>query len=353
MLKSVAVSISKNCSSGDKKKVEESIISFFTKTIKTFDNVIYRETKSSKKEDVIYRQYVEQYTIQKIKDYINIFFRKNISRIKNGFANPVKKIPEHLKKSEDEWYKILEDQYKWMDVFITDKNKKIFSKCIFNFSSEKINKINGNTIIYDQEYIFRINISNTFTTGDGVRVLLYYFVSEINLFMNVLNEHKNIFADFCLAMFEEIKKDKRVNNIDQDKYQKWKNNKKEKFIVSQMKFKDFTDDLKINNTEYNPIDADKYTIENNLLEEEKITSENEREEFLQEQITGENKEESIYEKLEDEKVDNYIQDEIYESISVENNDSLENPQEIEDFEYQDNTNNSIIEESVQNYIVDK
>ena len=91
LLKSVAVSISKNCSSKDKKKTEESIISFFTKTIKTFDNVIYRETKSSKKEDIIYRQYVEQYTIQKIKDYINIFFRKNISRIKNGFENPVKK----------------------------------------------------------------------------------------------------------------------------------------------------------------------------------------------------------------------------------------------------------------------
>ena len=351
ILSKISKKISKKSSRENKKKVEDLVYSFF-QDLRNFDNILYISKKNrTKKDKILYNQYIEQYSIKKCKSYINDFFRKNISRIQNGFTIPKIKLPENLKKTEESWFRLLENQYTWLEPFITEKNKKIFSKCIFNYSRDKIHNLKASTNIYDRSYIFKKNIKDDFNTYDILQFLVYYFVSEIQLFMNILGENSTIFSEFCIAMIEEIKKDKKRITISEDKFQKWKNDKKEKFIIKQLQYKDVTNET-YKEEEYNPLDVDKYTIENNLLSDKKKIEENEKKEFMEEQIQGDNKEEIIEEIIENNIIDSNIEKEIYESVSVENEDSLEKSNDIEEYEYQNNNNNSSIQESIHNYIIE-
>lgn len=355
IIKNISSLISKKCSYPNKKKIETDIISFF-RNIKDFSNILYKDTKQGKEEDTIYtrfilqkqNQYIKNYTIRKLQTYINIYFRKSIQRIKNGYKIPKK----YLEKIQDKENKILqthiENEYRWLEPFLVENNKKIFSKFVFNFSKDMINNIKGKTHVFDKDYLLKIDTETVFSTKDVIQFLIFYLASEIQLFINISRDYSSIFADFCVAMIEEIKKDIHINTIDKEYFEKWKNQEREKFIISQLKHKDMTSEQKDEN--YNPLEVDRFTLENQLIKDKKYQEQKEKEEYYSENVE-EDKEEYAEKMLQEEDIQNSIDRDNFEDTSIEISDSLENNNDVEDYEYEKNED-SIYTESIKSYIID-
>jgi len=354
VVKNIASLISKKCSHSNKKKIESDIVTFF-KTIQDFSNLIYKNNKTYEEYDIYPRflsrlenQYIKDYTIKKLKTYINTYFRKSVQRIKNGYKIPKIYVKNSKNRDDKILQEVIEREYKWLEPFLVDNNKKIFSKFSFNYSKTEIDNIHGKTPIYDKKYLIKIDVETIFETKDVIHFLVFYVASEMQLFMNIASEYSTVFADFCIGMIEEIKKDMYINTIDKEKFEKWKNKEREKFIISQLKYRDMTIDEKDEN--YNPLEADRYTIENQLSRSDKDQEKKEKEDYYSENI-DESKYDSVEDIVQEESIQNAIDKDNFEDTSIEISDSLENNNDIEDYEYEKNED-TVYTESIKSYIIE-
>ena len=303
----------------------------FLRNMDNFKNFIpdpegIEATDKNKIQTIIRRN---KFAIQKMKEYINEYFRKNVARIKWGY-----KIKSNIdtswipKKDEEKWQKILVDKNAWLEPFLTKTNEKLFKKFRFSFSIDNINSIIGVNPRYDSSYKSFIMSSN-FDLNDALRLLKHYFIKEMLLFLDLAGPGEPILADFYLKLFNEIKQDKLVINLPEKEITKWTDTMHEDNNIIRVKyfdaikeegslfnspFRKFTDDI-YSDPIFNPKLVTKDEAEQEQADAEKV----ENEEFLKEQAEAELGEEAneqsvedyVQEALEDELIEEEVNEEVY------------------------------------------
>ena len=128
----------------------------------------------------------DKFAIQKMKEYINKYFRRNVSRIRWGYQFKINVDVNWIpKRSEEKWEKILVDENEWLIPFLTKTNKKLFEKFKFNRTIDQINSIVGVQYVFGPNYKTIIRNSK-FNLNDALRVLKHYFIQEMLLFLDFI-----------------------------------------------------------------------------------------------------------------------------------------------------------------------
>ena len=346
-IKKLATKISLNIRVDSKKNKEiYNKIENFLKNIDNFKNFIPDLEKSQlysnkdKIEIIIKRN---KFIIQKMKEYINEYFRKNVSRIKQGY-----KIKTNIntswipKKYQEKWQKILIDKNLWLEEFLTKTNQKLFKKFKFNFTVDNINTIIGIQDIYGYDYKSLIR-SSLFTLDDAIRVLKHYFIKEMLNFLELSESGEPIVADFYIKLFEEIEKDRNVINLSQKEITKWTDTIREDNLLVRVKYFDvikeegsmlfnsplqkFTDDI-YNDPLFNP----KLFTNEDVEQEEKEAENVEQEQYFKEKaseelenINEQSIEDYVQDAIENELINDEINEEVYgNSLFKENEDFIDN-----------------------------
>ena len=308
-------------------------VTSFLKNIDNFKNFIPdpegEDATEKKKVQAITRR--NKFAIQKMKEYINEYFRKNISRIKWGY-----KIKSNIdtnwisKKDEEKWQKILVDKNAWLEPFLTKTNEKLFKKFRFNFTIDNINSILGGTARYDSTYKTFI-MASRFDLNDALRLLKHYFIKEMLLFMDLAGPGEPILADFYMKLFDEIEKDRNVINLPKSEITKWTDTMQEDNNIVRLKyfdalreegslvtapFKRFTEEI-YSDPIFNP-----KLVTNVEVEQEQEEAENvENEEYLKEkaqielgdEANAQSVEDYVQEAIENEIVNDEINEEVYDN----------------------------------------
>ena len=308
-------------------------IKLFFKNIDNFKNFIpdlnkKEETEKKKVETIINRN---KFAIQKIKEYINEYFRKNISRIAWGYNIKTNINTGWIsKRDEEKWEKILINKNEWLEPFLTKTNKKLFKKFKFNYTVDNINSILGKSPIYDKSYKKFIKISQ-FDLYDSLRLLKYYFITEMLLFMEMAGSGEPILADFYMKLFDEIEKDRNIINLPQNDIDKWKDKNQEENKIIRIKYYDtlkdeggdtsvpfrrFTDDV-YSSPFFNPKLVTNFEIEKEQKEAEQIENEGYLKEKAENEL-GDNAnpqsiQDYIQEEIENELIDDEIKEEVYDN----------------------------------------
>lgn len=176
------------------------------------------------------------FAVQKMKNYINDFLRTNISRIKSGYKIVARDIPwVGSAQEEEELQKALTQEKQWLEVFLTPSNKKLFSKLKFHYSYKDIENLNGVSPIYDKSWKW-IERRSYFTPIEAVSVLKYYFISQLNLFLEVSGAGEPIVAEFIIQILNQIEKDRQVADLGKKDIQKWEDTMREKRMVQRLRY---------------------------------------------------------------------------------------------------------------------
>jgi len=220
-IEKLAIRIAKSTSNIKDKNTQVKIENFLN-NIDNFKNFIPDSDKNSpEKEKIQTITRREKFAVQKMKDYINDFFRKNISRIKWGYKPKsnidISWVP---KKDEEKWQKIIVNDTDWLEPFLTNTNKKLFKKFKFSYTIDNINSIIGAQNVYDETYTAFMRAS-TFTPRNAVNLVKHYFVKEMLKFFDLSEEGEPIISDFYIKLFEEIEKDRDVINLSEKEKEKW------------------------------------------------------------------------------------------------------------------------------------
>ena len=232
--------MSKNIRSGGK-KMENQIRNFFN-NLDNFDNFIpdnlEKDIGNPAKNKIILVTKRRKFAIQKIKTYINDLFRTNISRIRYGYK--IKSITDDdinwiQKNKKEYWEKIFINRLEWIEPFLTESNKKIFKLFNFSFSINDINNINGVQNVYDINYKNIIRTS-LFNSTDAINVLKNYFLQEMIKFLDLAGSGEPVVAEFYLKMIEKIELEKKIINMSEKDFDKWKDTLQEKSTLIRVKY---------------------------------------------------------------------------------------------------------------------
>lgn len=284
-----------------------------------------------------------KFVIQKMKEYINEYFRKNVSRIKQGY-----KIKTNIntswvpKRDEEKWQKLLIDKNAWLETFLTKTNEKLFKKFKFSFTINNINSIIGVQSVYGYDYKTLVRAS-LFTLEDAIRVLKHYFIKEMLKFLELSESGEPIVADFYIKLFDEIEKDRNVINLSQKEITKWTDTIQENNLLIRVKYFDaikeegsmlfnaplrqFTDDI-YSDPLFNP----KLVTNEEVEQEEKEAEEVEQEQYFKEKAYEDLKdnaneqsvEDYVQNAIENELINDEINDEVYDnSLKKEGEDIMD------------------------------
>jgi hypothetical protein len=334
----LAQKISLKVSGGNKKDKEiYKKIENFLKNIDNFKNFIpdlvssplnYPQVPSEKdKIETITRR--NKFVIQKMKEYINEYFRKNVSRIKQGYKikNNIN-TPWVPKKDDEKWQKIIIDKNTWLETFLTKTNEKLFKKFKFSFTIDNINSIIGIQSIYGNDYK-RLIRTSLFTLDDAIRVLKHYFIKEMLKFLELSESGEPIVADFYMKLFDEIEKDRNIINLSEKEIAKWADSIEENNILTREKYfkilgeegsslfnsplRQFRNDI-YSDPLFNP----KLVTNEDVEKEEKEAEDAEQEQYFKEEafdnLKDDANEQSIHDYVQDSIENELINDEINEEI---------------------------------------
>ena len=282
---------------GNEKEILNNIQNFLY-NIDDFKNFILDPDSSASDKEIvqtIHRR--NKFAIQKMKEYINEYLRKNISRIKWGFKTKTNINTSWIpKRYEEKWQRIFVDKNAWLEQFLTKQNEKLFKKFKFHFTIENINSIVGIQSIYGSYYKSLIRTS-TFDLNDALRVLKHYMVKEMLLFLDLAGPGEPILADFYVKLFNEIEKDRNIINLSNKEITKWTDTIQEDNTIVRVRYfdalkeeeslfnapyKKFTDDI-YSDPIFNPKLVTNEDVEEEIEESEKI----EQEENLKDQAVTE------------------------------------------------------------------
>ena len=332
--------------SSDKEKKEKEIFIYVTNfllNIEDFSNLLPEEFKS-KKEKIIKTLNNKKFEIKKLKEYINEYFRKNISKIKNNYKN---KTPSKLLRRTDErWQKIVIDKNEWIKPFLNSKNKKIFKKLIFSYKISYVNNIISIPTVYNKNYTYPITI-DSFNNKDAINSLKGYFVQEMLSFLEISKSNEPIISDFYLSMFKEIENDKNIINLSNKDITKWKDTiTEEKNILKAKYINILKEDKSQFDTPYiksfeeiyrNPLFDGKILNQVEIDKEDSKAETDEKEEYLRNQAkdTGmgqQDIEDIVQDAILQEEIDNEINEEIYDNIIIDGEEVVEVIDNVESLE---------------------
>ena len=319
----------------------------FLQNIDNFKKFISESDNSTDKEKIELVNARNTFSIQKMREYINEFFRKNVSRIKSGY-----KIKKNIdiswipKRYEEKWNRIIIDKNTWLETFLTKQNETLFQKFKFNFTIENIDTIIGRPSVYSSSYKRSIS-SSIFDLSDTINVLKHYMIKEMLSFLDMAGSGQPILAEFYLKLFDEIEKDRKIINISTKEITHWTDKIQEENIIIREKYFDvlreeetifntpyrkFTDDI------YNdPIYNQKLTTSQDIEEEQELEERTELEEDLKYEAMGELGEDAseqviedfVRESMEEDVIEKEILDELYDN-DIKGEDIIDS-----DYEYGD------------------
>ena len=275
----------------------------------------------------------DKFTIQKIREYINNYFRKNISRIQKGYKIKTNiNISWMAKKYEEKWQNILFNNNNWLEYFLTENNKKIFKKFKFSFSIEKLNEIIDIPPKYNFDNNQKVLIQNSYINSKSIlNVLKHYMIKEMLSFLDLAGSGEIILAEFYVKLFDEIEKDKKILNISNKEITKWEDTMQEHNKLMQVKYFNMKEDSlnipfkKFINDIYNDPIFDSKLITNEDIEKEEMESEkNEKEENIYNNAI-----ESLGKDVSEQYIEDFVRDKIEED---DNNEEIMN--EVYDNELQ-------------------
>ena len=307
----------------------------FFHNIDNFKNFIPdADINSSDKEKVETIIMRNNYAIKKMKEYINEYLRKNISRIKNGYRTKTNiNISLLSKKDEEKWQNILIDKNKWLENFLTVSNSKLFKKFKFNYTIDNIDNIIGRQQTYDKTYKYFIKGSK-FDLTNALDVLKTYMIKEMLLFLDLAGSGEPILAEFYINIIDKINNDRNIINLSNNDITKWKDTMTEDNTLIRIKYFDILkDEEAIFNTPYKKFTDDIYNdpIFNQIKTSNDIEEEddkNEREDDLKEKILSDIENDisdqyvdtSVRDLIEDEMEEEEIMNEIYDDDIINDDD---------------------------------
>jgi hypothetical protein len=289
----------------------------FLNNLDDFSNIIPNQ-EYTKKEKIINENILKKFSIKKMKEYINEYFRKNVSRIKHNYVNKNKYINNLISKENERWQKILIVKNEWITQFLNSKNKKIFKKFTFSYSIKYINNIISIPSMHNEDYESIISDSN-FNNDDAINVLKNYFIKEMLLFIDLAKSNEPIIAEFYLKMFQEIEKDRKIINLSENSFVKWKDTIQEEKNIMRAKYYNI---LKEEKSAFEaPYIQNFESIYNNPIFDPKLTSTTDVEEE-QREIDEEEKEQELRERAENihdnqQSIEDFVQDALEEEMNEE------------------------------------
>ena len=351
-IEKLATKISRLIKNENKEKTEKELfnkLKNFLYDIDNFKKFISESDNSTDKEKIEIVNTRNSFSIQKMKEYINEFFRKNVSRIKSGY-----KIKKNIdiswipKRYEEKWNRIIIDKNTWIETFLTKQNETLFQKFKFNFTIENIDTIIGTPSVYGRSYKSSIS-SSIFDLSDTLRVLKHYMIKEMLSFLEMAGSGQPILAEFYLKLFDEIEKDRHIINVSSKEITHWTDKLQEENIIIREKYFDvlreeetifntpyrkFTDDI------YNdPIYNQKLTTSQDIEEEQELEERTELEENLKNEAIDELGEDAsdqviedfVRESMEEDVIEQEIVDEVYDNF-IKGEDLIDS-----DYEYGDDS----------------
>lgn len=322
------------------KKEKINKIKLFLRNLDDFKDYVPEpgDIENKQKQTVLSMRERDKFTIQKLKEYINEYFRKNISRIKNGYRIKDYVIIDYIdKKNQEKWQKRIINNDEWVKPFLTDMNQKIFKKIQFNFSIENVNSIFGTQSIYDDSYKRFIKLSK-FDLKDSIRLLKNYFIQEMSLFIELIGKDAPILCDFYIKMFEKISDDNKAIKLSKKEITKWEDTNMKRFILNNLKYKDFSTDntdliniKKLKENEIKPLFNDKIESKEELENELDNLKDLDYDEMLKNKMN-----ESLGEEASQFEIEEYIQNEKEEKLyENETNQEIYNSQQYVDVDVDD------------------
>ena len=314
---------------GNEKEISNYVKNLLSNIDNFKDFFVDHESTASDKEKVQILQTRNKFAIQKMKEYINEYFRKNISRIKWGYKIKTNFNTKWItQRHVDKWQNIFIDKNAWLEQFLTKQNEKLFKKFKFNLTIENINSIIGVQSVYGSYYKSLIRTS-MFELNDAIRVLKHYMIREMILFLDLSGAGEPIIADFYYKMFKEIEKDRKIINLSNKEITKWTDTIKEETTIIRVKYYDvLKEEETLFNVPYKQFTDDVYSdpifnsklitnkdVEDEELEQEKLEQEQELRDIASTEL-GEDAHEQLVDDFvssakEEEEIDNELDNEIF------------------------------------------
>jgi len=174
---------------------------------------------------------------QKMKEYINNFLRKDISRVAHGYKPKVADLPWLSGKELERWQQRLLDKKLWLEPFLTKSNRKMFGNFKFDYTAKEVTNIYGVTDVYGPEWKWILRPS-LFSPSDAIKVLKHYFVIQISLFLDIAGAGEPIFAEFITKIFDNIEKDRQVLNVPKKEMTRWEDTRTEERVLMWARYYD-------------------------------------------------------------------------------------------------------------------
>jgi hypothetical protein len=309
----------------------------YLKNIDNFEQYIPEPSKNSSDKLVVtiinQRNYFSQ---QKMKEYINEYFRKNISRIIHKYKLKLPEIPFISGKNLEKWQERLLNNKLWLEPYLTRTNVKLFKKFQFSFTIDDICNIRGKENIYGSDWKWILK-PTLFSPYDASRVLKHYLITQLLLFLDISGSGEPILAEFIYDVLKEIEKDKLALNISPLNIEKWNDTLAENRVLMWARYYDAiqSEDPLLYNAPYKKMADDVYdnpfappkeettAFDDTKMEEDidKIDKETFLESKAKEVLGEDASEEAIYtyvhNKLDEESIDENLEKEIYDNGILE------------------------------------
>jgi hypothetical protein len=323
-------SISNNLEGRDKETRMRKIRNVLT-NLDNFDNTYMEDTNITLKEKILFEQEKELFIIKKLKIYINIFFRKNISKVKNGYV--ISHSIDDKKNMKINQF-ILDDTL-WLEKFLTEKNKKIFQKMKFIYTYDFIDNLVAKMPLYDKEYS-KIIKASIYTNRNLIDFLKSYLIDEMFNFISIISPNESILASFYENIFEKIDNDKKVINMSEELIKKWKDTIREDNKIKNVKAYDAVEGKDINpvfkenilDSIKNPLEEDKFKSDEEINQEQEYYKSTDEEEYLldkaeREGIKGSQEiSDYVQNHIEQRMIDEEIENDIYDNQILQEGDNV-------------------------------
>jgi hypothetical protein len=174
----------------------------------------------------------------KLKSYINTYLRTNVSNIAHKIKLNLNVFDLLSEKDNEKWNKKLFNKKKWIEPFLTSDIAKLFKKFIFNYSASEISNIQGIYDIYDKSDKW-IKKQSLFNPSDAILVLKHYFITQLNLFIDISGNKQFITANFIDHLFDQIEADNASYKLTPKEIDRYNDSMVENEKILNAKYRDF------------------------------------------------------------------------------------------------------------------
>ena len=282
-------SISNNLEGKDKEARIKKIRNILN-NLDNFNNIYKEDDSKTIKEKILFEQEKEIFIIRKLKNYINIFFRKNVSKVKNGY-----KVNHNIEdKKNVKLNQFILDDKLWLEKFLTETNKKIFQKIKFIHNSNFIDNLVAKMPLYNTDYT-KIIKSSKYTNKNLINFLKSYLIDEMFNFISIISPNESILASFYENIFQKIENDKKIINMSDELVKKWEDTIREDNKIKNVKAYDAIEGKDINpvfkenilQSIQNPLEKDKFKSDQEINEEQEYYKSSEEDQYLEERAVQE------------------------------------------------------------------